>query len=151
MNTKYDNIRQFKRPKDGSTTSGSVAKKAKKIQDHLVDLLQYASQDLERVQSENDAEFSKLVGLCEGSYKQAKLQFIADRFEEVIEPWLEKLDVDTNIVSQFKRDMLDAYDRILDRASTNPESSVSIELASEVKAILAKIDMTSAPTSRYTS
>ncbi len=117
----------------------------------MVSLLQYATTDLERVHNENDVQFANLVAICGGSHKQAKLAFITDRFEDAIEPWLENLGVDTSIISRFKNDMLQAYDKILDRASTNSEIIIGTELASELRTILADIDVTSTPTSRYTS
>lgn len=117
--------------------------KSQRMTDHLVTLLEYASQDIERVQHETDSHFSKLVEVC-GSKKKAKLLFIQDRFDTVIAPWLEKNRVDTTVVEQFKIDMLTSYAKILNRAQVNPRIIISIEFASNLRAILAHIDITQA-------
>ena len=140
-----ERMTHFKRklPSGHTETSRVKPSKAQKMMDHLVDLLEYASQDIERVEQEPGSRFSKLVKAC-GSEKSAKLSFIQDRFDTVIAPWLKKNRVDPTVIEQFKTDMLISYSKILNRANVNPSIIISTEFASNLRDILARINVTQA-------
>ena len=145
MDFPSEKMTHFKRklPSGHTETNSVKPSKAQKMMDHLVTLLEYASQDIERVQHEPGSRFSKLVEAC-GSKKRAKLSFIQDRFDTVIAPWLEKNRVDPTVIEQFKIDMSISYAKILNRANVNPSITISTEFASNLRDILAHIDVTQA-------
>lgn len=142
MDFSSERLTHFKR-KLPTETSPAKPRKAQKMMDHLVSLLEYASQEIERVENEPGSHFSKLVKTC-GSKNKAKLSFIQDRFDTVIVPWLEKNNVDPAVIEQFKKDMSSSYVKILNRASVNPSITISTEFASSLRNILAHIDVTQA-------
>ena len=145
MDFPSEKMTHFKRklPSGHTETNSVKPSKAQKMMDHLVTLLEYASQEIERVQHEPGSRFIKLVEAC-GSKKRAKRSFIQDRFDTVIAPWLEKNRVDPTLIEQFKVDMSISYAKILNRANINPSISISKEFASNLRDILAHIDVTQA-------
>lgn len=70
MDFPSEKMTHFKRklPSGHTETNRVKPSKAQKMMDHLVTLLEYASQDIERVQHEPGSRFSKLVEAC-GSKK----------------------------------------------------------------------------------
>ncbi|MCX7119960.1 MAG: hypothetical protein NTZ86_08905 [Legionellales bacterium] len=145
MDFPSEKMTHFKRKFYHSPTERNSVKpsKAQKMMDHLVTLLEYASQDIERAQYEPGSHFSKLVEVC-GSKKKAKLSFIQDRFDTVIVPWLGRHKVDSALIDQFRSDMSISYTKILNRANVNPSITISTEFASNLRYILAHIDVTQA-------
>ena len=135
----------FKKMTPGSRTETPRARpsKAQIMMDHLVTMLKTASEDIERVQLEPDSSFTKLVETCR-SEKMAKLSFLEDRFDTVITPWLEKNNVDSFVINQFRVNMTRAYAKILHRASIDTSISIGTEFESNLIAILARIDVAQA-------
>jgi hypothetical protein len=143
MNFPSEKMTHSKRKLLHGQANSAKPSKAQKMMDHLVILLEYASQDIERIQHEPDSHFDRLVEVC-GSKKRAKLSFIQDRFDTVIVPWLEKNGVDPTVLDQFRIDMSISYAKILNRAKVNPSITISTEFASNLRTILAHIDVTQA-------
>ncbi len=135
------NMTHFKKTlPDSHTMTNPALSKAQKMKDHLVAMLENASDEIERVQHEPDSSFTQLVEDC-GSEKRAKLSFIEDRFDTVITPWLEINNINPFAIDQFRVKMTRAYAKILNRASINASISISTEFGEGLRSILAQIDV----------
>jgi len=143
MRSSRERVLSKKRDAAHIADNQSVIKRSKpsrveKVIAHLVSMLVYASQDIERAQRDPGSKFGELVALC-GSIKKAKISFVSDRFDEIIVPWLERNRIDKSTIEQFKTLMVSSYAKILNRAQVNPKIDIGVAFELNLRDILQTI------------